>query len=83
MKQEWKFRSSLIDGEDFILKGMNIWDFEWRNTGKNIKINDPLYQEDYSFTVWEINNGNQSAEFAAGEFSNGVWGIYLTEIPEQ
>ncbi|ABG57731.1 conserved hypothetical protein [Cytophaga hutchinsonii ATCC 33406] len=73
----WPHIRTLTDGDWFELNGLNIWDHDWMNTAEKIQIKDPLYAQDYTFTVYEITNGPVAVAFAAGEFSNGVWGIYL------
>ena len=73
----WQHIRTITDGERFEINGLNIWDSDWKNTEERIQIKDPLYGQDYTFTVYEIRNGLTSATFAAGEFSNCVWGIYL------
>jgi len=73
----WEHIKTLVDGERFEINGMNIWNSEWKNTGERIQIKDPLYGKDYTFTVYEIMNEEASITFAAGEFSNCVWGIYV------
>jgi len=76
----WEHIKTLVDSERFEINGMNIWDSDWKNTGESIQIKDPLYGQHYTFTVYEIMNEQSSAKFAAGEFSNCVWGIYLKKI---
>jgi len=76
MERHFKSSITIIDGEKYEIKGMNIWDFNWQNTGDYVNINDPLYNQAYTFRVYEIKSGESSALFAAGEFSNCVWGIY-------
>jgi len=73
----WQHIKTITDGEYFELNGLNIWDCEWTNTKETIQIKDPIYAQAYTFAVYEITNGHASATFAAGEFSNCVWGIYL------
>ncbi len=68
---------TLADGERFEINGLTIWDHTWKNTGERIQIKDPLYGQDHTFTVYEISDEQTSVTFAAGEFSNCVWGIYL------
>lgn len=77
MSDTWQHTRTITDGEPFEINGLNIWNNDWKNTGKCIQIKDPLYGQDYTFPVYEINNGQTSATFATGEFSNCVWGIYL------
>jgi hypothetical protein len=79
MKAVWRFVKTVNDGEVFEINGINIWDFKWEVIGKKIKAKDPLYAQFYNFDVFKIQNGNVEILFAAGEFSNSVWGIYLKE----
>ena len=79
MKTVWRFEKTVCDGEEYKINGINIWDVKWEETGKKIKIKDPLYGKFYSFDVYKIQNENVDVLFAAGEFSNCVWGIYLKE----
>ncbi len=65
--------------DKFLINGLNIWDFKWKNTGEYINVKDLLYGQQYSFAVYEISNENIKVIFAAGEFSNCVWGIYQNE----
>ncbi|WP_018341959.1 hypothetical protein [Cytophaga aurantiaca] len=73
----WQHARTITDGERFEVGGLNIWDSNWKNTGETIQIKDPLYGQDFIFTVYEITNEQTAVTFAAGEFSNCVWGIYL------
>jgi hypothetical protein len=76
-KDKWEHFKTIFDGERFEINGLNIWDNNWKDTGKRINIKDPLYGQDFIFTVYEIINGQTTVEFAIGEFSNCVWGVYL------
>ena len=79
MKTVWKFLKTVSDGELCEIEGINIWDYKWNETGKKINIKDPLYGTFYSFEVYKIQNDTVEIIFAAGEFSNNVWGIYRIE----
>ena len=73
----WKFNTSCIEGEPVIVDGLNLWEFKWKDTGKRVHIKDPRYGEDHTFNIFEITNESKVLRFAAGEFSNMVWGIYV------
>ena len=79
MKPVWKFVKTIFDYEKFEINGINIWDFKWEATDEKIKIKDPLYGQFYTFNVFKIQNKDIEILFVAGEFSNGVYGIYLRE----
>ncbi|WP_332024749.1 hypothetical protein [Kaistella sp.] len=76
MKEIWQFKKTIVDSEPYYIDNLNIWEFEWKNTGETIQIQDPLYKQNYSFNVYEINSGNKTTRFSAGEFSNLIYGIY-------
>ncbi|MBB6464125.1 hypothetical protein [Flammeovirga kamogawensis] len=73
----WKHKATIIDGQTFKLKELNIWDYQWEDTGNSIQIKDPMYGKDYKLNIYRIVKENIKIQFAAGEFSNCVWGIYL------
>ena len=52
-------------------------DYNWQTTGKRVKVKDQIYHQDHTFEVWQVEIDGQIHRFAAGEFSNGVWGFYL------
>jgi hypothetical protein len=79
MKTVWRFLKTINEGELCEIGGLNIWEFKWQEIGEKIKVKDPLYGRFYSFDVFKIQKDNTTILFAAGEFSNCVWGIYLKE----
>ena len=79
MNLHWKHKATISDEEKFEISGINIWDFKWQTTEESIKIKDPLHGQFYCFDVYKIQSLNIEILFAAGEFSNCVWGIYLKE----
>jgi hypothetical protein len=44
-----------------------------------IVVKDPTYGHELTFHVYEITDGSRRVEFAAGEFSNLVYGFYVRE----
>jgi hypothetical protein len=81
MNKEWKYAGTCFDSQRFVIAGVNVWDYHWSMTGEKADVKDPQYNQDFSFDVWNINARNE-IEFAAGEFSNSVWGFY-TRTKEQ
>lgn len=57
--------------------GVNIFEYEWENTGKKVAVKDLLYKQDYSFCVYKVNIDGNEVKFAAGEFSPYVWGFFV------
>ncbi|UTW64606.1 hypothetical protein KFE98_00445 [bacterium SCSIO 12741] len=81
MDENWKHIKTVLDSESFEVKGLNIWDLEWKTTGESIKIKDPKYGQCYTFSVYQITRGSETVRFSAGEFSNNIWGIYIEQNP--
>lgn len=75
--QDWTFYRSVVDGERLELEGLNIWDHQWHDLHQYVRIKDPIYGQDHVMGIFEITNGGITVTFAAGEFSNLVWGICL------
>jgi hypothetical protein len=80
MEQAWQFACSSNEGEAFQIGGLNVWEQGWQVVpGQEARINDPVYGQEFIFRVFAIQDGEDKLEFAAGEFSNGVWGFYVRE----
>ena len=48
-----------------------------KSTGEKIDVKDPLYGQKYRFPVYKVLIDEKEYEFAAGEFSNCVYGFYI------
>ncbi|MCD7992726.1 MAG: hypothetical protein LUK37_13510 [Clostridia bacterium] len=75
-EKTWQFEKSGADG-NVQLFGVNIFDYHWETTGKRAAVTDPLYGQEFIFNIYTVVIGGDKKEFAAGEFSNCVWGFYL------
>ena len=77
----WSHAGTCVEGERFEIQGVNVWDHEWTpmRPEEYATVKDPTYGQDYDFTVCEIVVGSQRIVFAAGEFSNSVWGFYVRD----
>ena len=74
---EWEFVGVVPDGQSFTIGGLDVWKHKWKETGERIRVKDPLYHSEFIFQVYEIRNGEKIVTFAAGEFSNCMWGFYV------
>lgn len=72
----WQHEITGLDGNT-ILFGVNIFEFEWMKTGEKVVVKDPLYGQKYIFPVYKVNIQDEEYAFAAGEFSNSVFGFYI------
>jgi hypothetical protein len=61
----------------FKIGGLDVWKHQWHDTKERAQVQDPHYHQDFTFHVYEIQNGGQTVAFAAGEFSNSMWGFYV------
>lgn len=75
-EKTWKHAVTGVDGNT-ILFGVNIFDYTWQSTDKFVKVHDPLYRQEYTFPIYTIVIHTKTYTFAAGEFSNCVWGFYI------
>jgi hypothetical protein len=73
----WQFSGATPDGQSFMIGGLDVWKHEWRDTRERVQVKDPLYHQDFTFHVYEIRSGDRVVAFAAGEFSNCMWGFYV------
>lgn len=73
----WKFEGSCFDGEEFLIDDIDVWKLTWMRTGESkAMVVDPRYGQSFAFPVYQISSMGVVFKFAAGEFSNGVWGFY-------
>ena len=75
-KKTWKYKTAGTC-ENIKLFGVNIFDYEWRDTGETVTIVDPQYHQEHVFNIFTIEINGTQKRFAAGEFSNCVWGFYV------
>lgn len=75
----WQHEITGFDG-NCQLFGINIFDYNWETTGEKAEVKDPQYHQSYKFPVYRIAINGTTYEFAAGEFSNCVWGFYLLKF---
>lgn len=72
----WQHKITGVDG-DCQLFGVNIFNYKWNSTGNKAKVKDPLYGQDYTFLIYSVIIDEEEHEFAAGEFSNCIWGFFV------
>ena len=78
----WRYVGNCADGESFEIDGINVWSSEWERVVNEIAdVRDPAYDRPFRFHVYCVRQGARSVKFAAGEFSNCIWGFYIFENP--
>ena len=75
-KKTWEHTITGTDG-NCILFGVNIFNYKWNDTKEKVTIKDPLYHQPYDFSIYTVDINGILKRFAAGEFSNCIWGFYL------
>lgn len=80
MEQVWQFAGSSKESEPFEIRGVNVWEQGCQvSPGQEAHVHDPVYGQGFVFRVYTVQDGEEKVEFAAGEFSNGVWGFFIRE----
>ena len=72
----WKHQITGFEG-DCELFDVNIFKYNWNRTCERVSVKDPLYKQTHIFEVYTVNINDNIYRFAAGEFSNCVWGFYI------
>jgi hypothetical protein len=75
----WTLKATITDQMPFYINKLNIWDFQWIKTGESFIFLDPIYLDEHIINIYQIFVGERIEKFAAHEFSNTVWGIFLEE----
>ena len=76
----WRFVSIGFEGEATNVGGINPWKATWVSTRGRITVAHPQYpSQRHTMFTYEISGLNPTVVFAAGEFSNGVWGFYVPD----
>jgi len=75
----WKFVSIGLEKTPVAIGGINPWSYEsrWVSSHERIVVSHPSYpSERHTMFVYTLDADGRTIKFAAGEYSNGVWGFY-------
>jgi len=77
----WRFISIGFERERVSVAGVNPWGLKWRSLQEPpIVVAHPDWPlERHQMFVYELDSPRGPIKFAAGEFSNGVWGFYVPD----
>jgi hypothetical protein len=77
----WKLLHIGFEGDDVLIAGLNVWEHKWIDAGEgSITVPHPSYpSQSHRMYVYKLDTPSGQKRFAAGEFSNSVWGIYIPE----
>lgn len=74
----WRFVSIGFEGQATDIGGVNPWEVEWTPTHGRVTVAHPLYpSQRHNMFTYEVAGVSPPIAFAAGEFSNGVWGFFV------
>ena len=57
----WEYETFGPDGQCKLF-GVNIFDYDWQTTGKRVKVKDPIYHQDHTFEVWQVEIDGQPGD---------------------
>jgi hypothetical protein len=78
----WRHVHIGVENDDASISGVRFWKSRWRRLPDAIVVAHPAYpQQRHTMFVYELDGPTGPLKFAAGEFSNGVWGFYVPESP--
>ena len=75
----WRHVAIGFEGAAVSLAGLNPWQLKWRRLDEPaITVAHPSHPEQrHPMWIYELRSNNRTVKFAAGEYSNGVWGCYV------
>lgn len=80
---QWMYVGHVASGEPFFIEqDINVWSYPWSSIDNGecgtVDVKEPRSGDEYVFTVWFIQPlpSARKIVFAAGEFSNGIFGFY-------
>lgn len=74
----WRFVSIGFEGQVTNVDGIDPWQVDWEQAGQSITVAHPQYPEQrHRMSVYTAAGTEPTVVFAAGEFSNGVWGFFV------
>ena len=78
----WRHLAIVMSGDPVLLDGFDVWKYRWRSLeGEPIVVAHPAYpQQRHAMWRYELQSP-RPAVFAAGEYSNSVWGFYVPTPP--
>jgi hypothetical protein len=79
MKTSWNFLGACSEGQRFEIEGLDVWSRSWTRAKEALsaEVKDPRYGQSFTFPVYQIEVGSKKTLFAAGEFSNSMFGFYV------
>ena len=73
----WCLVRIAIEGDKTQVGGVSLWDAEWTPTQRNTVAHPQHSAQRHLMYTYELVGTDAPVPFAAGEFSHGVWGVYV------
>ena len=76
---EWRFVHFGSENDGLELGGLPVWREAWREALEPVFLSDPIDPgQRHRLGVYAIGPADSPVCFAAGEFSNGIWGFFIS-----
>jgi hypothetical protein len=75
-EKTWQYETTGVEGNTTLF-GVNIFDYEWTETGEMAHVKDNLNGKDFKLPIYTVVIDYKKYQFACGELSNNVYGFYL------
>ncbi|HEK19051.1 MULTISPECIES: hypothetical protein [unclassified Mucilaginibacter] len=72
----WNCSARVTEGDKFLIEGLNIWDYQWKDTNERFKAKDAYSENFNKVAIYEIEKGGKRVSFGAVEVSNMAFLIY-------
>ncbi len=74
----WEFKAIVFESDPIEIAGFQPWQMTWEPVPVgSVWVAHPAHSaQQHSMTVYRLAQTRPPVFFAAGEFSNGVWGFY-------
>lgn len=74
----WQLRAIVVDGDPVVIAGVDVWQKRWEpvRVGSVVVAHPSYPAQRHSMSVYTLSEVDPAVFFAAGEFSNAVWGFY-------
>jgi len=73
----WQHVKTLFGGEKCELFGVNIFDYEWKDTNQKVIVPDNLYNQPLEFYIYEVEIDGKVYEFGIKELKMCVYGFCI------
>ena len=81
----WRFVSIGFEDDPIDIAGINPWHHQWTALDQGpITVAHPSYpHQRHPMNIYQVQTAQTAVVFAAGEFSNGVWGFFTPNLDDQ